>query len=77
MARTAIDRVDALGSAIGVGDVISTGGFLRPRFSDGALVLHVVPLTAGRFRPLETAHPHTCCEDPVRVDAADSREVPA
>lgn len=74
IAETAIDRVEALGSIIGTGDVIETGGFVRPRLVAGALVLHVVPLSGGRFRPLEVAHPHRCCEDPfpARASAAGS-----
>jgi hypothetical protein len=70
IARTAIDRVEALGSIIGPGDVIETSGFVRPRFVSGELVLHVVPLTAGRFRPFEVEHPHRCCEDPFPLESA-------
>lgn len=63
VAETAIDRVDALGAIIGRADIVETYGFVRPRLVAGALVLHVVPLTANRFRPLEITHPHRCCED--------------
>jgi hypothetical protein len=73
VSETAIDRVDALGSTIGPADVIETGGFVRPRLVAGALVLHVVPLARGRFRPFEIANPHLCCEDPIAVGAAMAR----
>jgi len=43
-----------------VASVVVTGGFLRPTFVRGRLVLLVEPV-AGGVGPIEHAEPHRCC----------------
>lgn len=60
---TAIDRVEPLG---GGGEVsleasVVTRDFLRPRWQDGLLVLHVQPAVGRTWVPFETPNPTPCC----------------
>jgi hypothetical protein len=58
---SAVDRVAGVGVAVAAQDVVDTGGFLRPQFQDGELVLLVEPAAHGVLRPVEVEHPHECC----------------
>jgi hypothetical protein len=40
---------------------VATGGFVRPEFRDGRLVLLVEPAADGVFQPAEVEQPHECC----------------
>lgn len=57
---SAIDRVIGVGVPVGADTVVETGGFLRPTFVRGRLVLLVEPV-AGGVGPIEHAEPHQCC----------------
>jgi hypothetical protein len=58
---SAVDRVAGVGVAVAAQDVVDTGGFLRPQFRSGELVLLVEPAGGGVLRPVEVQHPHECC----------------
>jgi hypothetical protein len=58
---SAVDRVAGVGVAVVAQDVVDTGGFLRPQFRSGELVLLVEPAGGGVLRPVEVQHPHECC----------------
>jgi len=58
---TGIDRVTGTGVQVDALDVVDTGGYLRPCFDGGELVLLVGPAAGGRLVPLETAIRHECC----------------
>lgn len=57
---SAIDRVIGVGVPVEPDTVVVTGGFLRPTFVRGRLVLLVEPV-AGGVGPIEHAEPHQCC----------------
>lgn len=62
LAASAITRVEVLGG--GVADPatpVETGGFVRPQWRAGALVLTTMPAVGGRLVPFETRHPTPCC----------------
>jgi hypothetical protein len=59
--RTAIDRVAGSGTPVSGGDVVETGGYLRPCFETGRLALRVGPAAGGVLVPVEAAVRHDCC----------------
>jgi hypothetical protein len=62
VALSAIDRVEELGG--GRPDptaLLDTGGFVRPQWRAGELVLTTVPAAGGLLVPFETRHPTPCC----------------
>ncbi len=62
--RTAVERVVVLAGDDAPPDaVLVTRGFLRPRWSRGALVLHVQPAAGGVLAPFEVPDPTPCCAD--------------
>jgi hypothetical protein len=67
LAATRIDRVQVLGSMDEPesGTVLVTRDFLRPRWSDGDLVLHAQPAVGGTLVPFEGPNPRPCCVDHV------------
>lgn len=59
---TAIDRVVPLGGGeMSVTASVVTRDFLRPRWQDGLLVLHVQPAVGGTWVPFESPNPTPCC----------------
>ncbi len=59
---SAIDRVRVLaGGEVNPATVINTRGFLRPRWSDGELILDTQPASGGTLVPFETPSPTPCC----------------
>ena len=59
---TAVQRVQVLGGTEpDPATTLLTRGFLRPRWSEGALVLHVQPAARGVLVPFETPDPTPCC----------------
>ncbi|WP_433307965.1 hypothetical protein ACQP2F_07780 [Actinoplanes sp. CA-030573] len=59
---SAIDKVEVLGS--GPADPsarIDTGGFVRPQYRLGELVLTTTPAAGGLLVPFETRDPTPCC----------------
>lgn len=63
-AISAIDRVEVLGSGVAADDAtVDTGGFVRPRFRGGELVLVTMPAAGGVLVPFETRDPTPCCAD--------------
>jgi hypothetical protein len=65
LAATGIDRVRVLGTGADPdpGTVLVTRDFLRPRWSDGELVLHAQPAAGGTLVPFEGPNPRPCCVD--------------
>ncbi|WP_369140431.1 hypothetical protein [Modestobacter versicolor] len=61
VARTAIDAVVGVGTAVGPDAVVDTLGFLRPQFTDGRLTLVVEQAAGGVLQPFEVEFPHECC----------------
>lgn len=62
LADTRIDRVRVLGAAeADPGTLLLTRGFVRPRWTNGELVLHVQPAIGGVLVPFETPDPTPCC----------------
>ena len=62
--RTAIDAVQVLaGGVASPGTLLLTRDFVRPRWSQGALVLHVQPAAGGVLVPFEVPNPTPCCAD--------------
>jgi len=62
LADSAIDRVQVLAAGDAESDqMLVTRDFLRPRWCDGELVLHVQPALGGTFVPFETPNPTPCC----------------
>lgn len=63
LARSAIDRIVVLGGGPAPADaLLDTGGFVRPQWRDGELVLTVMPAVGGSLIPFETRNPTPCCE---------------
>lgn len=61
---TAIEQVANLGGGpVAPDDVVVTSDFVRPRWTSGQLVLHVLPGSGGTLVPFEQPDPHRCCED--------------
>jgi hypothetical protein len=58
---TAIDEVVGIGAAVTPDTRVDTGGFVRPEYRDGLLVLLVEPAAGGVFQPAEVEQPHECC----------------
>ncbi len=58
---TAIDEVIGIGAAVTPDTRVDTGGFVRPEYRDGRLVLLVEPAAGGVFQPAEIEQPHECC----------------
>ena len=58
---TGIDGVVAIGATLDLDTVIDTGGFVRPEYRDGDLVLLVERAAGGVFQPVEVEQPHECC----------------
>jgi len=64
LACSAIDRIQVLaGSAPDSTAQLMTRDFVRPRWADGRLVLHVQPAAGGVLVPFETPTPTPCCAD--------------
>jgi hypothetical protein len=64
LASTAIDRIQVLGHVqADPGTPLTTRDFVRPRWSDGDLVLHVQPAIGDTLVPFETPNPTPCCAD--------------
>ncbi|WP_307834312.1 hypothetical protein [Paractinoplanes lichenicola] len=62
--RTAIDRVEVLGSGVADDDaVVDTRDFVRPQYRGGDLVLVTMPAAGGVLVPFETRDPTPCCAD--------------
>lgn len=61
LARTAIDRVVSAHGDYAEGAVLVTGGYIRPHFSGGALVLEVGHDDPARLVPWEVPNPTPCC----------------
>jgi hypothetical protein len=62
--RTAVERVAVLAGGDAPADaLLLTRGFLRPRWSQGALVLHVQPAAGDVLVPFEVPDPTPCCAD--------------
>jgi hypothetical protein len=62
--RSSIARVEVLGSGPATPDtVVETGGFVRPQFRNGELVLVTTPAAGGTLVPFETRTPTPCCAD--------------
>jgi hypothetical protein len=62
--RTAIDRVEVLGSGVAPDDaVVDTRDFVRPQFRGDDLVLMTMPAAGGVLVPFETRDPTPCCAD--------------
>jgi hypothetical protein len=62
LALSAIDRVEVLGGETPDPSApLDTGGFVRPQWRDGELVLTTVPAVGGRLVPFETRNPTPCC----------------
>jgi hypothetical protein len=62
--QSAVERVVVLAGDDAPPDaVLVTRGFLRPRWSQGALVLHVQPAAGGVLAPFEVPDPTPCCAD--------------
>jgi len=67
LAGTAIEAVTSTHGAYAAGATLRTGGFVRPRYEDGALVLHVGHEDPALLMPWEIAEPTPCCgEDHVQ-----------
>ncbi|WP_243755143.1 hypothetical protein [Paractinoplanes brasiliensis] len=62
--RTAIDRVEILGSgAADPGQIVDTRDFVRPQYRGDDLVLVTMPAAGGVLVPFETRDPTPCCAD--------------
>lgn len=62
LGSTAVQRVQVLGGTEpDPGTTLLTRGFLRPRWVEGALVLHVQPAIGDVLVPFETPDPTPCC----------------
>lgn len=62
LAGTATEEVRVLGGPEPEpGTPLHTRGFLRPRWVEGRLVLHVQPAVGGVLVPFETPDPTPCC----------------
>ena len=61
-AVSAIDRVEVLGGgAADPAALLDTGGFVRPQWRDGDLVLLTAPAAGGLLVPFERPDPTRCC----------------
>ena len=59
---SAIDRVEVLGAGpADPGTELDTGGFVRPQYRHGELVLVTTPAAGGRLVPFESRDPTRCC----------------
>ena len=64
LGRTVVERVVLLAGGDAPPDAeLVTRAFLRPRWSQGALVLHVQPGAGGVLVPFEVPEPTPCCAD--------------
>ena len=64
LASTTIDRIQVLGHVqADPSTPLLTRDFVRPRWSEGDLVLHVQPAIGGTLVPFETPNPTPCCAD--------------
>jgi hypothetical protein len=64
VALSAIDKVEILGTGPADDDaLVDTGGFVRPQYRNGSLVLTTTPAAGGRLVPFETRNPTPCCAD--------------
>ncbi|MFI2432870.1 hypothetical protein [Streptomyces sp. NPDC018693] len=65
LARSAIDRVTALGSPgqPAPRERLVTRNHVRPQWQDGELVLTVMPAAGGVLVPFEVPEPTPCCAD--------------
>lgn len=62
LAATAVQQVRVLGGAEpDPATTLVTRGFVRPRWVEGALVLHAQPAAGGTLVPFEVADPTPCC----------------
>jgi hypothetical protein len=62
LAVSAITQIEVIGAAAGCPEVvIDTRDFVRPRWQDGELVLHVLPAGDGALAPFEVPNPTPCC----------------
>ena len=61
LARTAVDRVESSHGEFAADAVVQTGGFVRPRYRDGELVLLVGHTDPHRLVPWEVPNPTPCC----------------
>jgi hypothetical protein len=62
--RGVVERVEVLAGGVAAPDaVLVPRGFLRPRWSQGSLVLHVQPGAGGVLVPFEVPDPTPCCAD--------------
>ncbi|MDY7084236.1 MAG: hypothetical protein SYR96_03950 [Actinomycetota bacterium] len=62
--RTAIDRVEILGSgAADPGQIVDTRDFVRPQYRGDDLVLVTMPAAGRVLVPFETRDPTPCCAD--------------
>jgi hypothetical protein len=61
VARTAIDRVESSHGEFAADAVVQTGGYVRPRYLDGELVLLVGHADPRRLMPWEVRNPTPCC----------------
>lgn len=66
LASTTIERVEVLGQPEpepDPGTTLITRNFLRPRWSNGTLVLHAQPARGGALVPFEAPDPTPCCAE--------------
>lgn len=62
LSGSTIDRVRVLaGGDARPAETVDTRGFVRPRWSDGELILAVQPALGGSYVPFELANPTPCC----------------
>lgn len=59
--RTAIDGITTVGGVPSETALIRTGGFLRPQYHAGRLILAVTPAVGTTLIPFEVANPHEYC----------------
>jgi len=64
LASSRIDRVAVLGGQTPAPEtLVDARDFVRPRWTDGLLVLVTAPAAAGRLAPFEVPNPTPCCAD--------------
>ncbi|MFI5933023.1 hypothetical protein [Actinoplanes sp. NPDC051494] len=62
--RSAIEQVRVLGGATADRTAtVRTNDYVRPQWTDGSLVLTVLPAAGGVLVPFETRDPTPCCAD--------------
>jgi hypothetical protein len=64
LSLSAINDIEILGGAtIDDNQIVRTGGFVRPQWRSGRLVLTLMPAVGDLLVPFETRNPTPCCAD--------------